>query len=277
MLKDFLNDSTISLQNPETSTNYQNQEGFPHIVIDNFLLPEQAEQAWQAFPEVNDEIWTNWLHYNEKKYGLTKREAIPDPIGSIIDQLNSKEFVSWLSDVTGIKNLIADTNLEGGGLHQTPHGGFLNIHADFTAHPHKRHWRRRVNVLIYMNKDWKPEYGGQLELWTRDMKRSFNKIIPLFNRCVIFNTDKDTFHGHPDPLTCPEGMTRRSIALYYFTEEKLPLKNATNYQARPNDSLVKSVLIFLDKNLLSVYNAVKGILGINDEFVSKMLKFISRK
>ena len=129
-----------------------------------------------------------------------------------------------------------------------------------------------------MNKDWKPEYGGQLELWTRDMKQRFNKIVPIFNRCVIFNTDKDTFHGHPDPLTCPEDMLRRSIALYYFTEEEvLPLKSATNYQARPNDSLVKSALIFIDKKLLSVYNTIKGVLGINDDFVRKILRFLAKK
>ena len=162
-------------------------------------------------------------------------------------------------------------------MHQSQRGGYLNIHADFTVHPHKRQWRRRVNLLIYLNKDWQPEYCGDLELWSRDMKECVQKIRPIFNRCVIFNTDEDSFHGLPDPIQCPEEMTRKSIALYYFTEEKaIPKKRATNYRARPGDGF-KSVFIYLDKQLIALYNTIKGILGINDDFISKVLNLFNRK
>ena len=195
---------------------YQTEKPFPHIVIDDFLNPEAAETAMNAFPSVKDEGWIHYVHFNEKKHGLNKMDMLPDYIQKVIAELNSDRFVSWLENLTGIKGLKADPMLEGGGLHQSLRGGYLNVHADFTIHPHKRNWQRRVNVLVYLNKDWKDEYGGFLELWSRDMKRMERSVSPVFNRCVIFNTDKDSFHGLPDPIKCPEDMTRKSIALYYL-------------------------------------------------------------
>jgi hypothetical protein len=70
---------------------------------------------------------------------------------------------------------------------------------------------------VYLNKNWQTEYGGNLELWSKDMKTCVKSVEPIFNRCVIFNTDEDSFHGHPDPLTTPEDRSRRSLALYYYT------------------------------------------------------------
>lgn len=256
---------------------YSGAEVFPHIVIENFLEGEVLNNALADFPAISDQGWIHYIHFNENKGGLNKRELIPPSLGAIIDELNSPEFVQYLSELTGIPDLVPDPSLEGGGLHQIKPGGFLNIHADFTAHPHNRLWRRRVNVLVYLNHDWKEEYGGKLELWTKDMKRSFKKVAPLFNRCVIFNTDTDSYHGHPEPLTCPADRTRKSIALYYFTEEKTPpVKIATNYHARPGDG-AKAILIWLDKKALSIYNRLKGLLGINDDFASKILNKFRRK
>lgn len=257
---------------------YAQAEEFPHIVLDNFLDKEAAGQILKAFPALGSEGWIHYMHVNEKKYGLNKWEVFPPFIREVIKILNGDEFVSFLREVTGIPNLIPDPGLEGGGIHQIPPGGFLNIHADFTAHPHHRNWSRRVNVLIYFNDEWEDSYGGHLELWARDMSRCFRKVLPLFNRCVIFNTDKDSYHGHPHPLTCPEGRTRKSIALYYFTEEEVaPLKRATNYQPLPEDTLVKRILIFLDKKVLVLYNWLKGKLGINDDAISRVLKLFSSK
>ena len=158
-------------------------------------------------------------------------------------------FVSFLEGLTGIDNLFADPSLEGGGLHQSTTGGYLNIHADFTVHPHHRNWRRRVNLLLYLNEDWHPGYGGDLELWTTDMKRREKVIAPLGNRTVIFTTDADSFHGHPEPMTCPPGVARRSLALYYFSLEDQPLVRSTEYRARPGDG-VHSAMIYADKQLL---------------------------
>lgn len=256
---------------------YQAAEPYPHARFDHFLEDWAAKRAMEAFPQVGDEGWIHYLHVNEKKHGLNKMDRIPAFLQEVIRELNSETFVQNLSRLTGIPDLIPDPSLEGGGLHQSRRGGFLNIHADFTVHPHKRNWRRRVNVLVYLNEDWKEEYGGELELWSRDMQSCVRKISPVFNRCVIFNTDEDSYHGLPEPIQCPEHMTRKSIALYYFTEEtEAPRRRATNYRARPGDGF-RAVFIYLDKQLVNIYTTLKGWLGINDDFVSRVLSMFSRK
>ncbi len=256
---------------------YQAASPYPHAQFDGFLEGWAAREAMEAFPPVKGAGWIHYVHVNEKKHGLNKIEAIPDFLQQVIRELNSDAFVAELSQLTGIKGLKADPTLEGGGLHQSQRGGYLNIHADFTVHPHKRNWRRRVNLLIYLNEGWEAHYKGDLELWDRDMKACRRKISPVFNRCVIFNTDEDSYHGLPEPIQCPEDMTRKSIALYYFTEEQeAPRRRSTNYRARPGDG-IKSFFIYLDKQLVNVYSNLKSVLGINDDFVSKVLNFFNRK
>jgi hypothetical protein len=256
---------------------YQQASPYPHIMFDDFLETWAADKALDVFPKVKDEGWIHYVHVNEKKHGLNKLDLIPPFIRTVIDELNSKEFIAYLEELTGIKGLLPDDTFEGGGIHQSERGGYLNVHADFTVHPHRRNWRRRVNVLVYLNKDWDESYGGDLELWDRKMTACEHKIAPLFNRVVMFNTDEDSYHGLPDPLKCPEGNSRKSIALYYFTEEtEAPRKRATNYRARPTDG-AKAALIWADKQAIAAYNLVKGALGINDDFASKVLNLLGGK
>ncbi|MBC8152144.1 MAG: 2OG-Fe(II) oxygenase [Bacteroidetes bacterium] len=262
---------------PTDARLYQQNEPYPHIALDNFLTQTAAEAAMTAFPSVTDAGWIHYVHVNEKKHGLNKMDLLPAPIQAVIQEMNSPRFVAYLSQLTGIPNLLADDSLEGGGLHQSKRNGFLNVHADFTVHPHKRNWRRRVNLLIYLNQDWKPEYRGDLELWDRQMKGVVTKIAPVFNRSAIFNTDEDSYHGLPDPILCPDDMTRKSIALYYFTEEATaPTLRATNYQARPDDG-AKAILIWLDKKAVATYTMLKRSLGINDAFISNILNKLGGK
>jgi hypothetical protein len=221
---------------PALREQYKSARPYPHIYLEDFLDPEVAMQARAAFPAVQDEGWIHYVHVNERKHGLNKNDLLPPFLRNLIAELNRPEFAALLSELTGIPGLKPDDSLEGGGLHQSQRGGFLNVHADFTIHPHRRTWQRRVNLLIYLNEDWPAEYGGDLELWERDMSGCAVKIAPRFNRAVIFNTDADSYHGFPDPIRCPEGVTRKSIALYYFTEEaRPPVMRSTNYRARPGD------------------------------------------
>lgn len=256
---------------PRITPGYRQAKPFPYTVLEHFLDEDAASEAERAFPKVQDEGWIHYVHVNEKKHGLNKMDRLPPYLRTVIEELNSDRFVRWLEQLTGIPGLKADDMLEGGGLHQSQRGGFLNIHADFTVHPHKRNWKRRVNVLVYLNKDWQESWGGELELWARDMGRCEARVLPMYNRCVIFNTDEDSYHGLPDPIRCPEDQTRKSIALYYFTEEKnAPRLRTTNYRARPTDGL-KSAAIWLDKQAIAGYTRIKRAFGLNDDFVSKLL------
>ena len=144
-----------------------------------------------------------------------------------------------METLTGIENLISDPYFLGAGLHQIPRGGKLAVHADFNRH-NKFPLDRRLNILVYLNKDWKEEYGGHLELWDRDMSKC-KKIAPLFNRMVVFPVTDWAYHGHPEPLTCPEGRTRKSIALYYYTNgrpenEVKKGKKSTQFVPRPGEN-----------------------------------------
>src|SRR5262249_2432551 len=156
----------------------------------------------------------------------------------------------WLSKLTGIPQLHPDPSLEGGGLHQSERGGFLNVHTDFSMHHYHKHWRRRVNVIVYLNPGWKEEWGGSIEFWEKNSKgvtRCGAKSPPLLNHAVIFTTDERSLHGFPDALCCPEGEARKSLAFYYYTidESAKPVIHSTDYYARPGDGLKEKTLIWL--------------------------------
>lgn len=259
----------------ELHDRYVSASPFPHIVLDDFLDPDVAKLAAEEFPAPDSEKWTNFFHVNERKFSNTDPTTWGPNLQVVLRDLYSPEFVRFLSALTGIDDLLVDESLEGGGLHQSVAGGFLNIHADFTVHPHKRHWRRRVNLLLYLTDDWAPEYGGDLELWTKDMKMCAKTVAPVNNRVVVFTTNEDSFHGHPEPLACPPGVARRSLALYYFTYERDPVVRSTEYRARPDEGL-RSLVIYLDKQALRAYDWSKRRLGVTDQTAGKILGRLAR-
>lgn len=161
-------------------------------------------------------------------------------------------FLKFLEELTGITNLISDPSFRGGGLHNIYRGGKLGIHADFNKHE-RYGLDRRLNLLLYLNKEWREEYGGHIELWNREMKQCVRSYLPKFNRVVIFTTTETSFHGHPKPLSCPEYMSRKSLALYYYTngrpEEVQGDNHSTIFKLRP-DEKIESKLILKTKKFL---------------------------
>ena len=256
-------------------TEFATAHPYQHVVIDNFLPQNVCQQAMADFDVVSKEQWTGYLHVNERKFANSNPDTWGPTLQQIAHELNTPEFVSLLEELTGIANLLIDPTFEGGGLHQSLRGGFLNMHADFTVHPHQRHWKRRLNLLLYCNENWLPEYGGGLELWDATMSHAEKVVQPLGNRVLIFATDTTSFHGHPDPLQCPDGVARRSMALYYFTYEDKPNVRSTEYRARPNDGS-KGILIYLDKMTLRIFDKAKRRLGISNSFANRVLRLIDR-
>jgi len=224
----------------ELSGQYCFAEPFPHIVLDNFLPDPVIRMALENFPA---QPQANDTEFQIGYAGQFKRQILPEDCSDNARRLfhffNSAPFIQFLEGLSSIQGLIADPYFHGGGYHETRRGGYLGVHADFRINE-RLHLHRRMNAIIYLNDEWDESYGGQLELWNRDMSAKHASVLPLFNRCVIFNTDADSFHGHPDPLTCPEGKSRKSIALYYYTASKEIYKevpdNGTIYMARPEDS-----------------------------------------
>lgn len=199
-------------------------EPFPHCVIDDFLSLVHIDALLAVLPPADPEKQRqNNTAYDESekpvqwnKVGIQDEKYFSPLLRSLFRELNSWSFLRFLERLTGISSLLPDPSLRGGGIHQTGPGGLLQVHADFNQHP-VYGLDRRMNVLIYLNKNWQEEYGGHIELWNKELTVCQQRILPIAGRCVIFNTTSDSWHGHPEPLACPEGMMRRSIALYYYT------------------------------------------------------------
>lgn len=197
-----------------TVTNYSSGVPFPHTKIENFLPADIASSLEEEFPKPTKAAgWNTYFHGNSKKYACTKFDRMPPLTQEVLQVLNSDRFVSKLGDVTGIPDLIADPDFHGGGMHQISTGGFLKVHTDFNK---LRNWHRRLNLLVFLNTGWDPKWGGAIELW--NSKEKVQAYPPLFNRAVIFSTSETSWHGHPTPLTCPIDRSRKSLALYYYTD-----------------------------------------------------------
>jgi Rps23 Pro-64 3,4-dihydroxylase Tpa1-like proline 4-hydroxylase len=215
---------------------------FPHIVLDQFLPDELLSQVLAEFPEPSDERWFRFDHAKSHKLGMNEDWLFGPSTRQLLNQLNTAVFVQFLETLTGIQGLIPDPHFEGGGLHQIEPGGFLKVHVDFNFHAA---WQldRRVNVLIYLNRDWDDAWGGQLELWDVGMTQH-RLVSPAFNRMVIFETSDNSKHGHPDPLRCPEGTSRRSLALYYYSngrpESEQSDAHLTTHFERPGEVFSES-------------------------------------
>jgi len=209
-----LNDLALLLKNQ-----YSFADPFPHIQIDNFFSDEYLNSILDEFPDLSNlKNSQNYKNQNEIKFANNDFKNFSEKMKTFFNFLNSEIFLNFLQILTSInEKLIADEELNGGGLHEIKTGGLLKVHTDFSKHA-TNNFNRRVNVLIYLNKDWKKEYKGCLELWDKEMKECKQKILPSFNKMVIFSTTDFSNHGHPDPIDCPSDISRKSIALYYFSE-----------------------------------------------------------
>jgi Rps23 Pro-64 3,4-dihydroxylase Tpa1-like proline 4-hydroxylase len=214
---------------------YLSAHPFPHLVLDDFFDPTLLDEVLGEFPQPGTIRWQSFDNDREIKLASAAEASFGPVTRLLLYHLNSITFLKFLSQVTGIANLIPDPSFEGGGLHQIVPGGKLGVHTDFNKH-RAYGLDRRLNLLLYLNKDWREEYGGHLQLWDREMTRCEARVAPVFNRVMIFGTTDFTHHGHPDPLRCPQGMTRKSLALYYFTNgrpaEEVSGEHSTLFRAR---------------------------------------------
>ena len=194
---------------------YQAAEPYNHICIDNFLPEAVIERVLADLKQLPD-AEASFDRAQERYKSSYNPERLPVYTKNLFHAFNARPFILFLEEMTGIKGLIPDPYYVGAGIHKTLNGGHLDIHADFNLHKQMM-VERRLNVLIYLNKDWKEEYGGSFEVWDKEMKGKVAGFPPLFNRMCCFSTGSDTFHGNPEPVNHPDGEPRQSIALYYYT------------------------------------------------------------
>jgi len=253
----YINFHSLQERLGEIQTDFQSKKPFHYTVFENFFNQEVLDLIYSSYPTIKNGSWDGTTYIDQKnKFQKTTFET--DSIfNTVFRELNSPEFLKWLESVTGINNLLGDEELFGGGLHQSIRGAFLNVHVDYNIHP-KTKFHRRLNVLVYMNKDWRDEYEGHLELWhlTAEHKILLEKVSPQFNRCVIFETNEISYHGHPKPLKTPDGINRKSIAAYYYTA------NRPQGEVAPEHN--------------TIYINTEGVTGQTKRFVSAVKAFFER-
>jgi hypothetical protein len=197
---------------------YRAASPYPHTVLDGLFDPRVLDRVAADFPEATPPGWVQYDTANEIKRTSRGLIGVPAYANAFLWQLCSEPFLAWLREVTGIEDLVADPMFHGGGLHESFRGGWLNIHADWTQHPHLP-LVRRLNLIVYLTRDWQEEWGGALELWSPGASAPGARVPPLFNRAVIFPTTAETLHGFPDPLRCPAGVSRRSASVFYWSPD----------------------------------------------------------
>lgn len=220
MISKYLSNTIIS-ELDQYTVKYQASSPYPHIILDDFFDKVTANFLSNNFPKMEDmpNIFREPMSY---KGQLSDIDGKWPKFSEIFNFLQSVDFTNFLSSLTGIPDLLPDPMLAGGGLHQSPKSGFLDIHVDANYHPINKDLHRRVNIIIYLTEDWQTLWGGDLELWDDNDKQPGNKIKtikPIYNRAVIFNTTRTSWHG-VSPVECPADTTRKSLALYYYTKTR---------------------------------------------------------
>jgi Rps23 Pro-64 3,4-dihydroxylase Tpa1-like proline 4-hydroxylase len=255
-MKNYLNNSEEDLLNfgKQNHDQYFQNSPFPSISFENFFDETSLDEILAQFPDLKSKADYNFKNANENKLATKGEYKLSDNAREFIRFLNSQVFLDFLTNLTGIENLIPDPSLAGGGYHELKPGGFLKIHSDFNKHPDTK-LDRRINVLVYLNKDWKSEYGGQFELWNDTMTKCIKKIEPNFNTMAIFSTTSKSYHGNPEIIKCEEGNSRKSIAMYYYTNGRPQQEvvefleeHSTIFKARENlDDLQETEKYVLEK------------------------------
>jgi len=254
---------------------FQNASPYPHMVIENFLDPAFAKELSTSYPTFDDAL-KQGFSFNfvneQRKVQISDSKKFPEPLRRLNDAISSPQFRADLEYITGIKNLLADEALNGGGMHLTGPGGRLDVHVDFNRIEDRKLFRR-LNILIYLNPEWKPEWGGQIELWDKEVKVCHASCVPQLNRCLIFETSDHSYHG-VRPITSPPEIARQSFAAYYYTTEAPAnwdgKSHSTIFRARPDEKFrglvsmpVEKFARQLQKRVAGVKKRVKSLVGLS--------------
>ncbi|MFL5322042.1 MAG: 2OG-Fe(II) oxygenase [Myxococcaceae bacterium] len=202
---------------------YRTASPYPHVAIDGLLGEPLSRTLASVFPGPELSDWKRRDHDEQSaRLGQLQRNAFEGVHGSLrhlLAEFSGMAFIDFLEKLTGIDGLIPDPHFRGAGLHLTLRGGHLALHADFNR-DRFRALTRRVTAIYYLNPDWQPDWGGDLELWDAALTKCERKLAPMLDRLVVMAHGDKYWHGHPAPLSCPEDRGRRAVAAYFYTAEE---------------------------------------------------------
>jgi hypothetical protein len=198
------------------AASFRSNKPFPHLVFDGLFSPKLLELIHADFDRINRKVWARYNSAYEIKNGSLPNTRFGRASQLYFDTIYSGPFLDFISNLTAIEGLVTDPVLWAGGMHEIPKGGKFALHTDFNKHPVTMLDNRLV-FITYLNKDWKPSYGGTLELWDKEQDMCVVKVEPVFGRSILFYQSASSLHGQPDPVEAPNCQTRRSVAAYYYT------------------------------------------------------------
>lgn len=244
----------------ELNNKFNNGQPYQHVIINNFFSEEYINTLIDKFPDISNNKWHIYHNPIEKKYALNNFEKYPE-YDELFKTLQTPEFVKLMSEISGINNLENDPYLHGAGLHYHPSGGKLDMHLDYSIHPISGK-ERCINLIIYLNKDWKEEYNGDIQLWDSEFTYPVKRVYPTYNTALLFRTSDISWHGLPTPINCPDGFGRKSIAIYYVSEprENITHRYKASFRPLPNQPC--------DERLKKLYDIRKTRIITKDELNS---------
>ena len=210
--------------------NTLNTNPFPYIIIPEFINTEYYNKVKEVFPSKPDEKWWKYENPLEVKYALDNLELMDPTISNIFYSLSHGDVVDKFKKIFNIPELEYDPYCHGAGLHMHPRYGRLNMHLDYEIHPISNK-QRRLNIILYLNDDWKPEWNGDTQLWDNTVSECIVKSYPKGNTAFFFVTTEQSWHGVPETILCPHDMYRKTLAFYYVSD----LKNDKNVDKKGAD------------------------------------------
>lgn len=194
-----------------------NAEPYEHIIIPNFLNENYAEDIYNKFPtDFETDNWHKYMNPIEVKYANDYINELDDSLRNFFYLLSTDKIINIINKISNIPDLQYDPYLHGAGIHAHPRNGRLNMHLDYEKHPYLDK-QRRLNIILYISKDWDDNWNGQTELWDKEMLNCVIKSSVRFNTAIIFKTNDISWHGLPEIITCPKDVYRKSLAYYYIS------------------------------------------------------------
>lgn len=264
---------------PADTEQFQRREPFRHVVIDGFLQPESAAGLLAEFPAFNRAHAINEDGQVGNKAVCERVRALGPNFSRLDALVQAPDFLGLVARITSIPDLLYDPHYFGGGTHDNRNGQGLDAHVDFNRHP-ITHTHRRLNLIIYLNPDWQAEWGGVLELHSDPQSEHdrITRVVPLFNRAVIFETTEHSWHGF-SPITLPpsrKGEARRSIALYFYTAQRpvdeLAAAHSTVYVGRPLSAQVAAGLTLAQADV----DEIRSLLRDRDLHIQRLYRETSQ-
>jgi len=229
---------------PQIRETYESAVPFRHVVIDGFCAPAALSGALDSleYDLTEREKKSRDYIFAKNKFETPQLDSLSEEMKVLKNEFLSSRFQRLLQEIT-CEDIFIDPDFHGGGLHRGGEGSFLDMHVDFNYHPSNKTWFRNVNLLLYLNRNWIPDWGGELKLQhLNHPERAPVEIAPIFNRLVIMETRDFTLHGY-DRITFPSGEFRTSVAAYGYSfdySDNASPRTTTWYPS--NSGLIKKVL-----------------------------------